>query len=313
MVREAEYNEFTFIDWVRRRTEAGRDVLVGIGDDAAMVARPSKGLLISTDMLLEGTHFKAVDGWRLIGRKAMAVSLSDMAAVAAKPKFAVCAVAISEDREPEDARQIYQGLSEIAADFGCQIVGGDLTSWKKPAAICTTVMGEPSGRGPVLRSGAQVGDRILVTGELGGSRAGKHLKFMPRVIEAVYLNQKYSIHSCIDISDGLGQDLAHILKESGVGAVLYSDSIPISEAAAKLSSRSGKTPLEHALSDGEDFELLFTAAPEDAQKIVADSELGTKVSIIGGITGGGFVIQEPSGRIKKYVPQGFTHFRKKRK
>jgi thiamine-monophosphate kinase len=233
-----------------------------------------------------------------------------MAAMAAKPKFAVCAVGLSEECQPEDARRLFRGMRDIAADFGCQIVGGDLTSWAKPTAICTTVFGEPTGNGPLGRAGAQSGDRILVTGKLGGSAAGKHLEFLPRVIEAVYLNLNYEVHCCIDVSDGLGQDLGHVLEESGAGAIIYADSVPVSKAATKAAVKSGKTPLEHALSDGEDFELLFTMPPQEAQRLLTDKEFGTKVSVIGGITGGGYVIQDADGRVKKYKPEGYAHFRK---
>ncbi len=307
------FDEFAFINWIRKRVDAGGGVLLGIGDDAAQVECPGGSFLVSTDMLLEGAHFQPSAGWRLIGRKAMAVSLSDMAAMAARPKYAVCAVGLSEEREPEDARKLFRGMNEIASDFGCQIVGGDLTSWRKPTAICTTVFGEATGKGLLTRSGAMNGDRIVVTGELGGSSAGKHLQFLPRVVEAIYLNQNYEVHSCIDISDGLGLDLGHILEESGVGAIVYADSVPISEAAGKARSRSGKTPLEHALSDGEEFELLLTMPPVEAQRLLEDKEFGTRVSVVGGITGGGYVIQDSDGRIRKYKPEGYAHFRKERK
>jgi len=304
------YNEFKLIKWIRERTEPGQGVLVGIGDDAAHVEWPLESMLVSTDMLLENTHFTSSAGWRMVGRKAMAVSLSDMAAMAAKPRFAVCSLALSETREPEDARRIYHGLQEIAADFGCQVIGGDFTSWAEPTAICTTIFGEPTGGGPLKRGGAREGDRIVVTGELGGSLSGSHLSFLPRVVEAIYLNMHYNINSCIDISDGFGADLGHILEESGVGAIVYSDTIPISKAAVKASAKSSRTPLEHAMSDGEDFELILTMPAEEARRLSEDGEFGTRVSIVGGITGGGYVIQDSDGRIKKYKPEGYAHFRK---
>jgi thiamine-monophosphate kinase len=313
MTRRPTYDEFTFIKWLRQQIEPAGGVLLGAGDDAAQVECSAGSYLVTTDMLLEGTHFTESAGWRLIGRKAMAVSLSDMAAMAAKPRYAVCATGLSNKRRPEDARKLFQGLKEIADDFGCQIVGGDLCSWPEPSAICTTIFGEPTGNGPVTRSGAVTGDRILVTGELGGSNAGKHLQFLPRVIEAIYLNQNYELHSCIDISDGLGLDLSHILEESSVGAIIYSESVPISKEAARAAEKSGKIPLEHALSDGEDFELLFTMSPEEAERLLVDREFGTKVSVIGGITGGGYVIQGAGGKVKQYKPEGYAHFRKQGK
>lgn len=311
MSKHEAYDEFRFIEWARRQTGAAEDILIGIGDDAAHLACAGGSFLATTDMLLEGTHFVASAGWQLIGRKAMAVSLSDMAAMAARPRFALCAVALSRERKARDAKQIFQGMSKVAADFGCQVVGGDLTSWGRPTVICTTVLGEPTGAGPLTRNGAKVADKILVTGELGGSAGGKHLRFTPRVREAIYLNQNYKVHSCIDVSDGLGLDLSHILKESGVGAVIDCESLPVSDAARKASAGSGKTPLKHALSDGEDFELLFTMPVQEAQRLATDSELATLVSIIGEITAGGLRIRDASGKVKKYHPEGYVHLLKK--
>jgi thiamine-monophosphate kinase len=261
-------------------------------------------------MLLEGTHFDAAAGWKLIGRKALAVSLSDMAAMAARPRFALCAVGLSDKLAAGDAKNIFRGMQELAADFGCQIVGGDVTSWTGLTSICVTVFGEPAGKAPLTRGGAKSGDRILVTGELGGSAASRHMSFLPRVVEAIYLSQNYTVHSCIDISDGFGLDLNHILEESGVGALVYEDAIPVSAAAIKASATSGKTPLDHALSDGEDFELLLTMSPKEAERLLADRELGTAISVVGGITPGGFVIQGKDGKIRKYKPEGYVHFRK---
>ena len=310
MVKSKDYDEFTLINWIRQHVHRGSDVLIGIGDDAAHLECSGGSFVATTDMLLEGTHFDAAAGWKLIGRKALAVSLSDMAAMAARPRFALCAVGLSDERTPDDAKNIFRGMQELAADFGCQIVGGDVTSWAGPTSICVTVFGEPAGKAPFTRSGAKSGDRILVTGELGGSAAGTHLSFLPRIVEAIYLSQNYTVHSCIDISDGFGLDLSHILDESGVGALVYEDAIPVSAAATRAASTSGKTPFEHALSDGEDFELLLTMPPAEAEKLLSDQELGTKISIVGGITPGGFVIQGKDGKIKKYKPEGYTHFRK---
>ncbi len=310
MTKSKAYDEFAFINWIRQQLNPGGDVLVGIGDDAAHLKCVGGSFVATTDMLLEGTHFEASAGWKLIGRKALAVSLSDMAAMAARPRFALCAVGLSEELTPDDAKNMFRGMQELGADFGCQIVGGDVTSWKGQTAVCVTVFGEPAGKKPFTRSGAKSGDRILVTGELGGSAASKHLDFLPRVVEAIYLSQNYTVHSCIDISDGFGLDLNHILEESGVGALVYADSIPLSKAAIKASVASGKTPLEHALSDGEDFELLFTMPPKEAERLLADREFGTAVCIVGGITPGGFVMQGEDGKVKKYKPEGYVHFRK---
>src|SRR5262249_21538661 len=154
---------------------------------------------------------------------------------------------------------LYRGLRHVADAFDTVIVGGDTNSWGGPLVISVTLLGEATERGPVRRAGAKPGDWLLVTGPLGGSILGKHLDFTPRVREALQLHQFADLHAMIDISDGLAADVDHLCSESRCGAVLRAEAIPISEAARSI--HDGRSPLDHALSDGEDFELVFALPP----------------------------------------------------
>jgi thiamine-monophosphate kinase len=162
----------------------------------------------------------------------------------------------------EYAKELYLGMREAADPFDCPIVGGDTGSWPGKLALSVTVLGRSDGIAPITRSGAKAGDEIYVTGPLGGSILGRHMTFEPRVYLARELARTGRITAMLDLSDGLSRDLRHICKQSGVGAVIEAARIPIHPDAAKLSEKDGRTPLEHALHDGEDHELLFTASRE---------------------------------------------------
>ena len=264
--------EFDFIAWLRSRTPADPRVLLGPGDDCAVLARPAAPLLITTDMLMDGTDFFVHEiGARRAGRKAMAANLSDIAAMAGSPLAAVTAVALPHGGGLGFAEELYRGLRDAADEFGMPIVGGDTNSWTGPLVISATVLGEPTGRGAVTRAGARPGDWLFVTGPLGGSILGHHLDFVPRIREAQALHCAVELHALCDISDGLAADLGHILDESKCGAVLAAASIPIAPAAVELSGSSGKSPLQHALGDGEDFELLLAVSPADGAKLLSYS------------------------------------------
>src|SRR5438105_5822537 len=239
--------EFAYIDWVRQQTQPNGRVLIGPGDDTAAL-RLTAGLpcLVTTDMLLEGSCFRLAEaGPRRVGRKAMAVNLSDIAAMAGRPVAAVVSVGLPRQGGRALAEELYLGLREAADAFDTAIVGGDTNSWDGPLVISVTIVGEATGRGPVRRAGARPGDWLFVTGPLGGSIGGHHLDFTPRVREALQLHSVVDLHAMIDISDGLAADLAHICQESHCGAVLRADAIPISAAARTLDD--GRPPLDHAL------------------------------------------------------------------
>ncbi len=308
--------EFEFIDWVRRRTPAADRVLVGPGDDCAVLAPGASPLLVSTDMLMDGVDFLLGEvGPRRVGRKAMAVNLSDLAAMAGEPVGAVVAVALPRFPPPplrgrdgvggesvDLARELFLGLREMADAFATPIVGGDTNSWDGALAITVTIFGEAAR--PVRRNGAKPGDWLFVTGPLGGSILGHHLDFTPRIREARLLNRAVTLNAMIDISDGLSRDLHHILTESRCGAVLDAAAIPISDAARTLAARSGKTALAHALGDGEDFELVFAVSADDGAKLLKESPV--PVWKIGECVPDGYWIVE-DGERRALSPTGWAH------
>ena len=300
-------SEFAYIDWLRRRTPAHPRVPIGPGDDtAALRVAPNRPLLVTTDMLLEGSCFlleKA--GARAVGRKAMAVNLSDIAAMAGIPTAAVVSVGLPRDGGRDVAEKLYEGMREMADAFDTPIVGGDTNSWNGGLVISVTVLGEATEHGPVRRNGAQVGDWIFVTGPLGGSILGKHLDFTPRVREALALHQIADLHAMIDISDGLAADLHHICTESACGAVLKAEAIPIAPAAHRLAATSGRSPLDHALTDGEDFELVFTVSPEDGRRLI-NGQPQIPLFNIGEIVPDGLWIEE-DGKRRPLEPRGYVH------
>lgn len=295
--------ERAFIDWLRRRTpDAGR-VLVGVGDDTAAVAwGHGPACLVTTDMLLEGSCFTLqgspiqVPGVvpaspRRVGRKAMAVNLSDIAAMAGVPVAAVVSVGLPRRGGRALAEELYLGLRERADEFGVAIVGGDTNTWDGALTISVTLLGEPGPRGIVRRSGARPGDWLLVTGPLGGSIVGKHLDFTPRVREALALASLVELRAMIDLSDGLAVDLARLCGESGCGAVVWADAVPITPEARALAD--GRSPLEHALGDGEDFELLFAVPAEVGRRLVGEQPIvGVTLSAIGEVVESGLWLED---------------------
>jgi thiamine-monophosphate kinase len=300
--------EFSYISWLRARTPPSDRVLVGPGDDCAVLAPPHHPLLVTTDMLTDGTDFHLAEvGPRRAGRKAMAANLSDIAAMAGRPSAAVVSVALPRGTAGgrEAAEGLYLGLRDMADAFAVPIVGGDTNSWTGPLAVSITVIGEATERGPVLRSGAKPGDWVFVTGPLGGSILGHHLDFTPRISEALALNAAVALHAMCDISDGLAADLSHILKESNCGAVLDADRIPIASAATELSQTSGKSSLDHALGDGEDFELVFTVSPEDGERLERHPPVAGLVKV-GECVESGLWLQQ-GGERRELMPTGWVH------
>ncbi len=241
-------------------------LLVGIGDDTAVLKKPEHNLLFAADMLMDGTHFKLNDiDPKLIGRKALAVNLSDIAAMGGRPIAVTVSLAVPETIDPAVPLKIMEGIFALAKTYNVAVSGGDTNVWKHPLVIDVAVIGEVSAKGPVLRSGARPGDHIFVTGPLGLSIHGKHLSFEPRLNEAQFLHEHYNLTSMIDISDGLAKDLRFVLAASRCGAVLNEAQIPCS-----LDENGKRCSVEQALSDGEDFELCFTVSSEDAKRLKSD-------------------------------------------
>jgi thiamine-monophosphate kinase len=307
--------EWKLIEWIRSRTRLDPTAFpIGPGDDMALVGLGGESqCLLTIDALLEGTHFdlsKATP--KQVGYKALAVSLSDAAAMAAKPVCALAWAGLSETRDMAFAKELSAGMADAAEKFACPIVGGDITSWSQPlVTVGTALVARPAGIIPIRRSGAKAGDLLFVTGDLGGSALGRHLAFTPRVTEARQLAALVTIHAMIDLSDGLSTDLGHIARESGVAAEIMADAIPISENAKRLAKEDGRTPLDHALNDGEDFELLLAVEPVDAQDLLKQNPLtSARLTHIGRVVeGGGVSLVAPDGSRAALKPGGYEHFK----
>ncbi|MEI6390221.1 MAG: thiamine-phosphate kinase [Verrucomicrobiota bacterium] len=308
-------NEFELIRRLTRSLPTNPSVVVGPGDDCAVLdmGLPDQLLLFKTDAVVEGFHFTPATAPEKIGHKALGRCLSDIAAMAGTPIAALVTIALPRDFDPTFVEAIYGGMNELARRHEVAVVGGETTTNPGGTLISVALLGSvPRGKG-VLRSGAEAGDAIFVTGELGGSLAGKHLEFEPRLAEARWLAQHFPPHAMIDISDGLAGDLRHLLTASRVGAELLATSIPISREArlAAKARASAKPPLLAALTDGEDFELLFTVASRDAVSLLdAWREQFPKLAItcIGRIKAGeGITIRDKHGA-RPLSAHGYVHF-----
>ncbi len=269
--------EFDFLQWLRSRLPGHPRLLVGPGDDAAVVrlAHGTDGV-VTSDLLSDGVDFELGRvSPRRIGHKALAVNLSDLAAMAARPVTAIVSLLLPRDCAAELARELYEGILPLAAAHGISIAGGDTNTWDGKLAISITAIGETTERGSLLRSGARSGDRILVTGKFGGSILGRHLDVEPRVQEALWLHANHELHAGIDCSDGLAHDLWQVCQASGCGAVVNLAQVPIADAAWQLASDTPEqgSALEHALRDGEDFELILAVPAKHAAQLVREQPL----------------------------------------
>lgn len=311
-------NEFELIAHLTQSLPANPAVVVGPGDDCAVldVGLPDRWLLFKTDTVVEGVHFARDAAPEKIGHKALARCLSDIAAMAGTPTAALVTIALPQKFDVKFVEAIYTGLNLLARKHGVAVVGGETTMNPERTLISVALLGwVPRGKA-VLRSGAKAGDAIFVTGELGGSLAGKHLEFEPRLAEARWLAESFSIHAMIDLSDGLAGDLRHILKAGRAGAELLQHAIPVSRAAKERARRracqsADNPPFVAALTDGEDFELLFTLAGSDAVKLLDAWKKQfpkLRLSCIGKITSGaGITIRDQTG-LHPFTSDGYVHF-----
>jgi thiamine-monophosphate kinase len=310
--------EFELIELLTRSLPANDSVVLGAGDDCAVLDLGLREdfVLLKTDAVVEGVHFTSATEREKIGHKALGRCLSDIAAMGGTPSAAVITVGLPSGYNAEEINSIYDGLRKLATRYNVAIVGGETTQAPSGLFLSVAVIGRVSKSRCIRRAGAKAGDAIFVTGELGGSLGGRHLEFEPRVEQGRWLAEHFAIHAMIDISDGLAGDLRHLLRAGDVGAELFTRSIPISRAAklqAKTES-SAKPPLLAALTDGEDFELLFTLPSASAVPLLdawKQQFPAIKLSCIGKITKGqGLKLRDAQG-LRDFSGTGYEHFSKK--
>jgi thiamine-monophosphate kinase len=331
-----DIGEFGLIERIGRgcliRSEG---VIKAIGDDAAVIrTRPGRVQLITTDLLLERVHFlrEAASGADL-GYKALAVNLSDIAAMGGTPREAFVSIAVPEDCRIEFLEDLYRGMKALAARYEVNILGGDTTASAADLVINVTLAGEADPSEVLYRHGACVGDVVCVTGSLGDSRAGlhlilnriaadgpdrqalvrAHLRPRPRVAEGRFLAACGAVHAAIDISDGLSSDLGHIAAASGVGACIHTRQLPLSAPLKAFCGEFGRDPVDQALAGGEDYELLCTVAAQAFESIQDRyaRRFGRPLYPIGKVTATGEMVRVDSdGNTVRLAPSGWDHFAK---
>ena len=335
-MRISDLGEFGLIRNIRRLSlRKTSTALIGIGDDAAALrVASSRILLATTDMLLEEVHFDlSFTDLYSLGWKSAAVNLSDIAAMGGSPSHCLTALGIPENISVEQIEDFYRGLTGLLKAHRTTLVGGDTCHSGKGMVISVTVLGEVEKKNLLSRAGARPGDRVFVTGTLGGSAAGleilknmargkgekgkgeearrliaEHLRPVPRTAEGRAIARSGCASAMIDISDGLSSDLAHICEQSGVGAEIHSDRIPLSPALLKLSSGLTMPLLNYALSGGEDYELLFTVPPGKLKKL---QSLHIPVTEIGAVKRRkALMLVDDTGRKNTLQATGYEHFRR---
>jgi thiamine-monophosphate kinase len=331
-------DEFEFIRALRDRAAATSSV-TGIGDDAAVLqTSPGKETVVTTDLLIEDIDFRRTTITPyLLGHKALAVSLSDIAAMGARPRWSLISLGVPTDVwETGFTDRFYSGLFELANRYDVQLIGGDTSRTNEKIVIDSIVLGECAAAQAVKRSGAKPGDQIFVTGSLGAAAAGlrlvergahlaekqlddddsqkldhvllRHLRPEPRVGWGMVLGDEKLATAMIDISDGLSSDLNHLCTTSDVGALIQSAPLPIDHQVVELCGRRALDPLQLALHGGEDFELLFTVRPDDVSRLPRKVD-GTQITRIGEIRTNDEGVRISEGaRVWELNPGGWKHF-----
>jgi thiamine-monophosphate kinase len=326
-VRLHDLGEFGFIDRIAAAVAKRKSVRIGIGDDAAAVEpEPGHLTLMTSDMLVEGVHFDLnLSDPLSLGRKSLAVNLSDLAAMGARPRYYLLSLAVPRTTDLEFLDRFVQGMLARADQSGVTLVGGDTCSSKGGLAISVTAIGEQRAEWVVQRSGARVGDLIFVTGTVGDSALGlellrqgkrngmavtRHLDPEPRVTAGIALAEEGLATAMIDVSDGLLADLGHILGKSAVGARINLASLPLSDQYRHDASRFSDDFFALALAGGEDYELLFTASPLLRDRVFSCMEsCDVAVSMIGEITAEkGLAVIAADGSAHAPRRTGFNHF-----
>jgi thiamine-monophosphate kinase len=281
---------------------------LGIGDDCAILPVSKRAQAITVDPVIYGCHFDDSIPPRAVGAKLLKRNLSDLAAMGAKPRAAVVALTLDPRTRIDWLEKFYRGLAACARSYRVAVVGGDIAQAGHGLAASLTLIGEAAGTRMLTRAGARRGDWIHVTGSLGGSLLGKHHRFIPRLAEGAWLAARSEVRAMMDLSDGLAKDL-HALTPRGTQPVLLAADIPISLAARKRAAQTGRSPLEHALGDGEDFELLF-AVRRNADLAQLHSRwrqrFGTALHCIGSFASEGKL---PAGAVDLRTHHGYEHLR----
>ena len=322
--------EFGLIERIRHRVPIVHGVRIGIGDDAAWVENPARSSLVTADMLVEGVHFDL--RWTSLfdlGFKSLAVNLSDIAAMGGVPAYAVLSLGVPAHFDIKKIDDFYRGIDALARPSRVAVVGGDL-SVAKTLTISVCVIGHPPRR-PIRRAGAAVGQDIYVTGTLGDSALGlkllqrggsilnkksaaqllsRHRRPVPRLAAGARLGKTHLASAMIDVSDGLLQDLGHICRASGMGAVVNCEDLPLSSAYRALA---GKDEYRWALNGGEDYELLFCARPGSRAALKKFSrELHLPITRIGQcVAGDRVMVRDRSGKTTTLAARGHDHFQEK--
>lgn len=321
-MKVSEVGEFGLIERLRLKLGEPEEGEVWAGDDSAVIRAPAGTIFFTTDLMVEGVHFDlTITSPEDLGYKALAVNLSDVAAMGGTAWRAVVSLGIRPDMEVEWLEDLYEGMADCASEFSAAVVGGDV-SRSDCLTIGVAVIGNPLGRRVILREGARAGNRLCVTGVLGASAAGyrllragrqepqdlirAHLRPVPRIREAEVL-RRYLPSAMIDISDGFAADLHHLCEASGVGATVEADLLPVVDLDGVDIDRE---PLELALGGGEDYELLFTLAEDRVAEAAEEvkRQTSTPVTMIGEITDGGVVLRRDEGEEPLEV-RGWDHLR----
>jgi thiamine-monophosphate kinase len=254
-----DIGEDRLLERLLSKLRTGRGIVLGPGDDCALVESGKRDLLdvLKTDCLVEDIHFDKKTLPELVGWKAMARPLSDFAAMSAIPQFALVTLIVPSHREVSWVQRLYRGIEKAGRRFGVSVVGGETSDIKGPAVVSLSMTGFVEKKRWVGRAGGKAGDDLLVTGRLGGSLRGQHLRFVPRISESRWLTENFSVHAMMDLSDGLGTDLPRLAEASGL-------EFEVDEAA--LPRNPGCTTAQ-AISDGEDYELLFAISPNNSRSL----------------------------------------------
>jgi thiamine-monophosphate kinase len=333
-VKLKELGEFKFIDRITPGCLVGDldHVVQGIGDDAAVAEIPGGVQLITTDMLIERVHFLrgTISPWQL-GYKALAVNLSDIAAMGGTPHDAYVSIAVPAEVPVEELDAVYGGMKDLARATAVNLMGGDTTSSRQDLCINIVVTGSIHPDQLLYRSGARIGDRILVTGTLGDSAGGLEVLLsqpdVPESVSVPLLKAHYEpdlyleearifaesglVHAAIDLSDGMASDLRHVCTRSRVGAVVEGGAIPLSEELVALCRAASRDPIELALTGGEDYRLLVTADPDgvvDLKRMVADATERTLYDVGEIVAGSEILYRDPDGSEHPLTVTGWDHF-----